>query len=427
MPNFVSRVSSISTLTALTFLLLIGPLHAFAVKGFAPILALAGLFSLMALISNRQAFVSSQIVQQVKRYGYALAFMAYAFLAVFWSSYEAALGSFLTATGIIVFTIAAIKTINQSDSHKRRIWERLLIASMIAGCVLVMIIGPYNVYWPNIAADLNYPFELLRQVNRSLIILPIILMLLGAVLPRNYRWLVVFGLACGFVVTYFSNSQSALLALCIGSAGLFLGYAAARFTRFIIWICLAVALLSAPLIHIASYENKWVKNYAPKVFIQKGAAEAREWLFYVYAKESLKEPIIGHGLRSGRSFEPADMRNYIAEGEARGGRVGKFVSVYKDRRNINLHPHNIFLQIIFEFGFLGAILWLLAMWQMLKRLDEGFNPQSKPWMWGAFGAGLGGIMFSHSIWQSWSLSIWATCIIVACTLCKGDRIENFVR
>ena len=287
MPNFVSRVSSISTLTALTFLLLIGPLHAFAVKGFAPILALAGLFSLMALISNRQTFVSSQIVQQVKRYGYALAFMAYAFLAVFWSSYEAALGSFLTATGIIVFTIAAIKTINQSDSHKRRIWERLLIASMIAGCVLVMIIGPYNVYWPNIAADLNYPFELLRQVNRSLIILPIILMLLGAVLPRNYRWLVVFGLACGFVVTYFSNSQSALLALCIGSAGLFLGYAAARFTRFIIWICLAVALLSAPLIHIASYENKWVKNYAPKVFIQKGAAEAREWLFYVYAKESL--------------------------------------------------------------------------------------------------------------------------------------------
>ena len=427
MPNFVSRVSSISTLTALTFLLLIGPLHAFAVKGFAPILALAGLFSLMALISNRQAFVSSQIVQQVKRYGYALAFMAYAFLAVFWSSYEAALGSFLTATGIIVFTIAAIKTINQSDSHKRRLWERLLIASMIAGCVLVMIIGPYNVYWPNIAADLNYPFELLRQVNRSLIILPIILMLLGAVLPRNYRWLVVFGLACGFVVTYFSNSQSALLALCIGSAGLFLGYAAARFTRFIIWICLAVALLSAPLIHIASYENKWVKNYAPKVVIQKGAAEAREWLFYVYAKESLKEPIIGHGLRSGRSFEPADMRNYIAEGEARGGRVGKFVSVYKDRRNINLHPHNIFLQIIFEFGFLGAILWLLAMWQMLKRLDEGFNPQSKPWMWGAFGAGLGGIMFSHSIWQSWSLSIWATCIIVACTLCQGDRIKNFVR
>jgi len=427
MPNFVSRVSSISTLTALTFLLLIGPLHAFAVKGFAPILALAGLFSLMALISNRQAFVSSQIVQQVKRYGYALAFMAYAFLAVFWSSYEAALGSFLTATGIIVFTIAAIKTINQSDSHKRRIWERLLIASMIAGCVLVMIIGPYNVYWPNIAADLNYPFELLRQVNRSLIILPIILMLLGAVLPRNYRWLVVFGLACGFVVTYFSNSQSALLALCIGSAGLFLGYAAARFTRFIIWICLAVALLSAPLIHIASYENKWVKNYAPKVFIQKGAAEAREWLFYVYAKESLKEPIIGHGLRSGRSFEPADMRNYIAEGEARGGRVGKFVSVYKDRRNINLHPHNIFLQIIFEFGYLGAILWLLAMWQMLKRLDEGSDQQSKPWMWGAFGAGLGGIMFSHSIWQSWSLSIWATCIIVACTLCQGDRIKNFVR
>jgi len=424
MPNFVSRVSSISTLTALTFLLLIGPLHAFAVKGFAPILALAGLFSLMALISNRQAFVSSQIVQQVKRYGYALAFMAYAFLAVFWSSYEAALGSFLTATGIIVFTIAAIKTINQSDSHKRRIWERLLIASMIAGCVLVMIIGPYNVYWPNIAADLNYPFELLRQVNRSLIILPIILMLLGAVLPRNYRWLVVFGLACGFVVTYFSNSQSALLALCIGSAGLFLGYAAARFTRFIIWICLAVALLSAPLIHIASYENKWIKNYAPKVFIQKGAAEAREWLFYVYAKESLKEPIIGHGLRSGRSFEPADMRNYIAEGEARGGRVGKFVSVYKDRRNINLHPHNIFLQIIFEFGFLGAILWLLAMWQMLKRLDEGFNPQSKPWMWGAFGAGLGGIMFSHSIWQSWSLSIWGTCIIVACTLCQRNRIKN---
>ena len=418
MPNFVSRVTSISTLTALTLLLLIGPLHAFAAKGFAPILALAGLFSLIALISNRQTFVSQSIGQQVKEYSYALAFMAYAFLAVFWSSYEAALSSFLKATGIIVFTIAVIKTINQSDSHKRRLWEQLLITSMIAGCVLVMVIGPYNVYWPNIAADLNYPFELIRQVNRSLVILPIILMLLGAALPRNYRWLVVLGLACGFVVTYFSNSQSALLALCTGSGGLFLGYIAARFTRLIIWICLAVSLLCAPFIHIASYENKWVKNYAAKVLVQKGSAEVREWLFYVYAKESLKEPIIGHGLRSSRSFEPAGMKDYIAEGEARGGRVGNFVSVNKDRRNINFHPHNIFLQIIFEFGYLGAILWLLAMWQMLKRLDEGFDPQSKPWMWGAFGAGLGGIMFSHSIWQSWSLSIWATCIIVACTLCN---------
>ena len=427
MPNFVSRVTSISTLTALTLLLLIGPLHAFAAKGFAPILALAGLFSLIALISNLQTFVSQSIGQQVKEYSYALAFMAYAFLAVFWSSYEAALSSFLTATGIIVFTIAVIKTINQSDSHKRRLWEQLLITSMIAGCVLVMVIGPYNVYWPNIAADLNYPFELIRQVNRSLVILPIILMLLGAALPRNYRWLVVLGLACGFVVTYFSNSQSALLALCTGSGGLFLGYIAARFTRLIIWICLAVSLLCAPFIHIASYENKWVKNYAAKFLVQKGAAEAREWLFYVYAKESLKEPIIGHGLRSSRSFEPAGMKDYIAEGEARGGRVGNFVSVNKDRRNINLHPHNIFLQIIFEFGYLGAILWLLAMWQMLKRLDEGFDPQSKPWMWGAFGAGLGGIMFSHSIWQSWSLSIWATCIIVACTLCQGNKMKKSER
>lgn len=118
------------------------------------------------------------------------------------------------------------------------------------------------------------------------------------------------------------------------------------------------------------------------------------------------------------------MKNYIAEGETRGGPVGYFARANKNRPNINLHPHNIFLQIIFEFGYLGAILWLLAMWQMLKRLDEGFDPQSKPWMWGAFGAGLGGIMFSHSIWQSWSLSIWATCIIVACTLCQGNRIKN---
>jgi hypothetical protein len=422
MSNSLTRIASFSTLIFFSLLLLIGPLHAFAVKGFAPILALAGVFGLIAVISKRPSPAASPFGQQVKGYGYALVFMAYAFFAVFWSTYEGAMGSYLTATIIVAFTIAVVKTINQSDSNQRRIWQRLLIASMVIGCIFAMIIGPYNVYWPRIAADLNYPFELIRQVNRSLTILPIILMLLGAAMPRHYRWLVVIGLACAFVTTYYSNSQSSLLALCIGSAGMILAYIAAPLARLIIWSCLALALLNAPVLHIASFENKWVENYAPKIFIQKGAAQERQWLFYVYAKESLKKPLIGHGLRSSRSFEPASMKDYIAEGEARGGRVSTFVQRNKNKRNINLHPHNLFLQIIFEFGYLGAILLLLAMWQMLKRLDDSFDQQHKPWVWGAFGAGLGGIMFSHSVWQSWSLSIWATCIIVASALCLKGKV-----
>ena len=421
MSHFLSRTVSYSTIAVLSLLLLIGPLHAFAVKGFAPALALIGIFGLITVLSSRKIFGAHIIGQRMKSISYVLPFIVYVFLAVFWSSYEGALSSFLTTISIIIFTIAAVQTINQYDSDKRRVWERLLIISMIFGSVAVMLIGPYNVYWPNIEADLNYPFELIRQVNRSLVILPIILMLIGAALPPKYRTLAIVSLACAFGVTYYSNSQSGLLAVGIGSAGLILGYAFRQYSKFVIWVCITISLIGSPFVHVKSFENKWVDNYLPKVFLQKGSALEREWLYYVYAKEILKEPIIGHGLRSSRSFEPANMSDYITEGETRGEKLNNFVSNSKDRKNINLHPHNIFLQIIFEFGYLGAILFLIAMWQILKHIDEAVDQQFKPWIWGAFGAGLGGIMFSHSIWQTWSLSIWGICIILACTLCRTNR------
>ena len=65
------------------------------------------------------------------------------------------------------------------------------------------------------------------------------------------------------------------------------------------------------------------------------------------------------------------------------------------------HAHNLPLQIVFEFGYLGSILFLAAFWWLLNLRFGGSSNAALAATLAAIG---GLLLFSYSVWQSWLLA-----------------------
>ena len=75
------------------------------------------------------------------------------------------------------------------------------------------------------------------------------------------------------------------------------------------------------------------------------------------------------------------------------------------------------MQIIFEFGYFGALLLLFGLWR-LTRLSLVSN--QKPFQFAALGATLGFLMFAHSLWQSWLMASLGIAMLYAMMLISND-------
>ena len=62
------------------------------------------------------------------------------------------------------------------------------------------------------------------------------------------------------------------------------------------------------------------------------------------------------------------------------------------------HAHNFPLQIIFEFGYLGALLFLMALWWLLNSNFTNCNRHVKA---ATLASVFGLLLFAYSFWQSW--------------------------
>ena len=127
--------------------------------------------------------------------------------------------------------------------------------------------------------------------------------------------------------------------------------------------------------------------------MQKASGGHREWIYYTYANEALSRPLIGHGLKSTKNFSPNNPDLYIKHAEDRRVRAASLTKL--------AHAHNFPLQIIFEFGYLGAILFLGAFWWLL---NLRFDKPSRATLAATLAAICGLLLFAYSFWQSWLLA-----------------------
>ena len=189
-------------------LLLIGPALAFAIKGFAPILALAGLTAILAMSVHRPLPRAPwRGVPAV-----LLAAFGYMIVSATWGISERTPDTVVRLVLVVGFTWALIAVFNSLADDQKMRWARRLRLSVGFGVFAAIIIGPYNAYWPGAIEFTDSYFELLRQVNNSLSILPAFLFILLGSWQKQRRWLQVLIIAVVLCVTFVSESQTSFLA-----------------------------------------------------------------------------------------------------------------------------------------------------------------------------------------------------------------------
>lgn len=405
----------------LYLLLLTGPILGLATKGFAPLLAIAGSLAFIGLVLQGER---GNTLAWRAFWPFA-PFFLFAMTSTLWSSSVGVFRSFGILVSVIVFTASLWLAFTKLSENEQDLFRSRLSVSVIIGIGLSIIIGSYSQFFPQldpILTKLSHQttlgnLELLRQGNRSLSVMPIFLSLVGGFYWQKSRLFFILLFIVAFYISANSNSQTALLGL-LGALTLFaLAWIIRKNRHYIVLATFAFGILISPVVFIASFENKWVENYAPTIVKQKASGSIRQWLYFTYAEEALKRPLFGHGFKASQYYTPSDVNRYLALSIERG------VPGYGRNEEKGLkfpHPHNLPLQIIFEFGYFGTLLFLFGLWR-LSRLS--LTSKQKPFQFAALGATLGFLMFAYSLWQSWLMGSLGIAMLFAMILQYQDK-EN---
>ncbi|MEL6747680.1 MAG: O-antigen ligase family protein, partial [Pseudomonadota bacterium] len=133
------------------------------------------------------------------------------------------------------------------------------------------------------------------------------------------------------------------------------------------------------------------------------SARARIAIWEYTRQETLKSPVIGHGVQTAQARQDAINAQRVAAGarptsdrfELRPGR----------------HAHNIFLQVWFELGLVGAALLFAVGYSAVSqaaRLPSALRPACLAFIAGTFALGA----VSWSLWSTWVLAVVAVGVLI---------------
>ena len=387
----------------LYFLLLAGPVLGLATKGFAPLLAVSGAMAFIAILMQPKKL--KQI--DLRNFLFALPILSYMGFSLIWSQAENGGGSYIILILVIVFTACLFISFRNLPIDEQEKFKNLLSFSLLFGILTSIVIGSYPLFWPDLSTTMSEAsarltfanIELLRQSNRSLALIPLFLFPLAGFYWHKAKWFFLPLVATTFFVTANSNSQTAFLAMLLGTNVFALAYFYKNDCKRLIFAAATIGLFVSPLVFSKSFEQEWVTNYSPTLIQQKASGNYREWIYFVYAKEALTRPVLGHGFESTHRFAPDNLNDYVDL--ARERKIYPAVDHSTHFGTVAAHAHNLPLQIILEFGYFGAFLLLAAFWALL---DMKFIRNGRASRAASLGAVIGLLLFSHSIWQSWLLA-----------------------
>ena len=392
---------------SLSLLLLSGPFLFLSVRGLAPMLVLSGVCALLALTSSPR-FVDTVFL---KRNALSIATVGLLVTSALWGISERAAETALRLVLVLAFMLAIPVMFERLDVESQQKWSRYLASSMALGIVCVLLIGPYNLYLPALEDWLSPYLELLRQVNAALAIFPVFLFLLLAQARADKPLFVFALLGIALAVAAVSQSQTSLLAMLLGLIGLGLASVSIRLCRNIIFVTLLASTLLAPFVFRIAYEQKWVERYTPSLLQDEAAGQTRSFIYYVFSQEALKRPLLGHGINATKNFVPETLSEYAKLTHDRP-KAAANLQVWQASGGFVSHAHNLFLQIIFEFGYIGALLILATIWQLLVRLEaRSVGHPGAPFIWASISAALGSMMFGYTIWHSWVIATLAFMVV----------------
>ena len=185
----------------------------------------------------------------------------------------------------------------------------------------------------------------------------------------------------------FSSSQTAQIALVLSMAAFLAASFLPRLTHNVIVGLWCIATLLAVPLAAAPYALNLHK--ADWIFF---TARDRISIWGYTARQVPKAPVFGTGIRSTRVLSKKLLKTLRREpgDTAPPVRLGR-------------HSHNHYLQIWYELGGVGAVLFLLAGLVILRKLRV-MAPGVRPYAYAGFVAACGIAAFGWGLWQTWLLA-----------------------
>lgn len=209
------------------------------------------------------------------------------------------------------------------------------------------------------------------------------------------RWLLtVFIGITGAGAVFAGQSQTALIALVLGTATLVSALAFPVFTYRALAVSWCIAFVFALPLAAAPYKANWHK--ADWLF---NSARDRVAIWGYTVERTMDAPILGVGIRSTRFIGRKLKDEYKKDpGMVAPARLG-------------LHAHNNYLQAWYELGAVGAAL-ILAFGLALLASIRKMSPDIRPYALATFSTACIIAAFGWGLWQSWLLSSYGFAIIL---------------
>lgn len=219
-----------------------------------------------------------------------------------------------------------------------------------------------------------------------------------------------------------SDSQTAQLALIVGFVVLGFSIWSMRWTSrllMVVWVsaCLLVVPLGYGLgalerayglsAHDAS-RSPWLARQ-----LSRASVGARMAILGVYARRIFERPVLGHGANMsyvlGPIFDATEPKDNSTEATMRQ------------------HPHNGYMQIWFDLGAIGALLFALVGLQILCSIAT-LTARSQSLAYGTFAIVATTLATSYGVWQYWLMAALALCAVTLTVAVASqtavDRIPN---
>ncbi len=281
-----------------------------------------------------------------------------------------------------------------------RIDEKTRYASHISllfggGAALAIIVSAYS--YAMVSGDSlwgKYGYDPLTPLNTGVNLLAILIIPILAIF-YHYRGVkpVLFFLATFIGIVWGLSSSAAVLGLVAGGTATgFVAWTGKRGALFIGGIC-ALAALAAPYLMSVVLGL----NQLDDMLVYLPSSAQHRLAMWDFVLDKIREQWwLGHGLDASRFISQAGPR-YAANMEL-----------------MPLHPHNAFLQIWLELGFLGAMIVAVFIFHIFRQIAVGSPDHST--MGVACGVVVGWLAISsvsYGVWQTWWLaSAWILAALV---------------
>lgn len=184
-----------------------------------------------------------------------------------------------------------------------------------------------------------------------------------------------------------ASSQSAQLAILVGTACFALAIKSLTIARWVVGTLFGGLLF---LIVPVSFALFAAELHLKDGFLSAGSGQARVIIWHYTAERVIEHPILGVGTNSTRFLdERRQQANELKKPEG-------FVVVPQTRA----HPHNVYLQIWYELGLIGALTFAIFGFSLLQRVST-LPLATQPYAFAQIATGSIIIMPSYGLWQGW--------------------------